>query len=275
MKTPNPKAAGMILLLPLLLWGCDRPAADVSSPVIAVSSSYLECAVRDLLGADLPVLRLAEPGMCPGHFDIRPGQVQQLRACRILFRFEFQGSLDRQLDPARCSAVQITTSGGMCEPETYLAACRQVANGLVAASLMDEAAAQSKLGAIRSRVRETAEDAARQIEAAGLKDAPVIASGHQAAFCRWLGLRVVAVIGGADVASVRHVDTALSLARQANCRIVIANRPEGTQLAQSIADRLEAGLVVFDNFPTLSPTQPDFDGLLLENVQRLIKTRRP
>jgi zinc transport system substrate-binding protein len=264
-----------LVVLAFVCSACNRRRDSGPAPVVAVSSSYLECAVRDLLGPEIPMYRLAEPGMCPGHFDIRPSQVKVMRSCRVLARFDFQSSLDRQVEGAgNLSVAQVVVGGGMCEPDAYLSCCRQIAPTLTQAGLLDAAQGQSRLAAIEQRINGTAAAARQTVADAGLLEVPVVSSAHQAAFCRWLGLRVVAVVGGADVASVGAVDEALSLARQAGCRFVIANRPEGTQLAEAMAEHLGAALVVFDNFPDLSQSEPDFDGLLKENARHLLAGAR-
>lgn len=211
--------------------------------------------------------------MCPGHFDIRPAQVEQLRRCRVLLRFDFQASLDRQLDGiANLKSVSIQVPSGMCVPANYLSAWQQVRAALESAGIAANPA--STLQSVSARLAAAEAAMRRRMSDTQVADLPVIASPHQAAFCRWLGLRVVAAVGGADTASVRKVDDALDLARKSGCRLVIANRPEGTQLAQSIAERLGARMVVFDNFPDLSPRQPSFDAMLECNVARLIEAAR-
>lgn len=258
------------------LCACDPRRADEPPAAIAASSSYLECAVRDLLGDGTPVMRLAEPGMCPGHFDLRPAQVQRLRACRILLRFPFQSALDRQAgDTASLIVAPVAAPGGMCVPDTYLAVCRQTAEALVKAGMLSRERAQARLAAIEQRISAAGEAARQTVRGAGLADAPVLASGHQAAFCRYLGLKVVAAISGSDTAAARQIDDALRLAREARCGLVIANRPEGTQLAESIADRLGARMIVFDNFPGMTDAQPGFDALIAENVRRLVAAAGP
>jgi len=264
---------GMFLAAALLLAvaACDSRRTDGGEPAIAVSSSYIECAVRDLLGAATPVMRLAEPGMCPGHFDLRPAQVRRMRACRILLRFSFQAALDRQLQTVDGLTVgAIAPGGGMCVPQTYIGVCRQTADALVKAGMLSADEAERRLQAIQERLATKAAALRESIVRAGLREAPVLASGHQAAFCRYLGLEVAAAISGSDSASVRQIDQALDLGRKKSCRLVIANRPEGTQLAESVAERLGAKLVVFDNFPDMSESQRDFDALIAENVRRLL-----
>jgi zinc transport system substrate-binding protein len=269
MKHLSCSATLVFLLACLLLAGCRDQSS--STRTIAVTSSYLECAVRALLGDAVPVTRLAEPGLCPGHFDIRPSQVNDLRHSTLLLRFDFQDSLDRQLSGIpTLSIAAISISGGMCVPESYLQTCRQSADALVRAGLISRAAADERLTAIQNRLTRTGETARATVRQAGLLTRPVLTSPHQADFCRWLGLQVSATLGSADSSSVKQLDSALSAAREARCQWVIANRPEGTQLADRVAGELHARLVVFDNFPDLGPRQSSFDAMLLDNVDHLV-----
>jgi zinc transport system substrate-binding protein len=264
----------LILLVAVLvvsgMVGCRKPSQ--SAPPVAATNSLLECAARDILGESTPVLRLAEPGMCPGHFDIRPSQVQQLRSCRVLLRLDFQKSLDVKLAGARDDGLhvaEIRISGGLCEPKSYLEACRQTADALVAADLLTRDAADSRLAAITERIAQLADHCRQQV--AGLKDTPVVVSVHQEAFCKWLGLQPVALFTGADSAGVGQVDAAVKQGEQAGAKLVIANLPEGRRVADALAERLKAKVVVFGNFPALNNGQSSFDDLVEANIMALME----
>jgi hypothetical protein len=159
---------------------------------IAVSNTYFATAVRDLMGEETALLVLAEPGMCPGHFDLRPSQVRQLRSCDLMVRFDFQQSLDSRLGglPDSPRVVAVRVQGGMCEPESYVSACRQVADALTDAGLISQAEAEERLAKIARRMDQLADWARIQLQLASLEGEPVLSSGHQAAFCRRLGLNV-------------------------------------------------------------------------------------
>lgn len=264
-------------LLLLLLGGCDQTPSAASRPRLAVSSSYIECVLRELLGDAVNVERLVEPGMCPGHFDVRPAQVRRLSGCVALFRFDFQQSLDGQVRSIESlRVVPLTAPGGMCEPQTYLAVCEQAGSALLQLGLLDEKDLSSGLERLKDRLeRKLLPALTAEIVAAGLSDKAVISSGHQSAFCTRLGLRVVATIGGSDTTSIRRLDDAVKIGEAENCRFVVANRPEGTRLASSLASRLGARLVVFDNFPAMTPQQPDFDTMLRDNVRALLSACEP
>ena len=268
MKTRAP------LILTLLITaisseGCRKPSDPAA---VAATSSLLECAAKDLLGNSTPVLRLAGPGMCPGHFDIRPSQVSDLRRCRILLRLDFQKSLDRKLSGAKAEGLRITEirlPGGMCEPESYLAACRQTADALVAEGLLDRVAADIRLGEIIARINRKVLGYRRRVTP--LKGMPVLVGVHQEAFCKWLGLDVVATFTGADTAGVGQVDEAVRKGEQAEVKLIIANLPEGRRVADALAQRLGAKVVVFGNFPALNDGHSRFEDLLEANVAALLE----
>ncbi|MCU0982924.1 MAG: zinc ABC transporter substrate-binding protein, partial [Pirellulaceae bacterium] len=253
------------------------PRAAGEQPSLAVSNSYLGAAVHDVLGQDAPVMLLAEPGMCPGHFDLRPSQVQQLRACRLLLRFDFQQSLDARLGDAgqpgpRVLAVQVP--GGMCVPDSYQSVCGQVADALVADGRLSREAADARLAAVAQRLSELNAWTADQLDRAALRDAAVLCSGHQAAFCRHLGLNVVATFSAADTAQPSQIDQAVKVGEQARVKLIVANLPEGRQLADALGDRLGAPVVVFGNFPQKLEPQA-FEQLVRGNVTALVEAGKP
>lgn len=240
---------------------------------LGAASSYLECAARDLLGETVEFVRLAEPGMCPGHFDLRPSQFAELQRCRALLRFDFQKAIDVKLTSLvdhGMKMVEVSGSGGMCEAASYLQACRELSDAFVAAGHLAPDQAASRLGEIAARVNACAAKLRGQVESAGLKDRAVIASGHQRAFCESLGLRVVASFRAADMARISEIDDTVQSARNGGVKLVIANLPEGRRLADALAERLGAKVVEFGNFPDPREGGPAFDRLISANVRALL-----
>ncbi len=277
----------LALLVAITLGGCGGPTGPFSGtvpleeagdvPALGVSNPFLVAVVKELAGEDVALLALAEPGMCPGHFDLRPSQVRQARHCRLLIRFDFQQSLDARLTgpgsrPPRIVGVHV--SGGLCEPASYLEAARQVAETLVGEQLVSRAEADARLAAAAGRMAELDAWARAQIEAAGLTGAPVLASGHQAAFCRALGLNVVGTFPTADTSVPSEMEDAVQEGRQGGVQWIIANLPQGRQAADALADRFAAKVVVFGNFPD-GQGADSFDRLVRDNVTSLVKAVEP
>jgi zinc transport system substrate-binding protein len=266
--------------------GCENVgrSTDIAAPVapsenapVAVSSPYLEVALREIMGQDLPLVRLAGPTMCPGHYDVRPSQIRDLARCGLLIRFDFQQSLDAKFSqqPAgQRQTLAVRVSGGLCVPESYLSACRQIADHFVAAGSLGRRDADHRLARLGRRMAALGEMATRRIEAVGLRGAPVLAGGHQADFCRWLGLRVAGEMFAADTAGTSDIEQSVKDAQAAGVRIIVANEPEGRRAADALADHLHARVVVFGNFPSPDEEWP-FDALVRRNIAALLAAAPP
>ncbi|MCX8036348.1 MAG: metal ABC transporter substrate-binding protein [Candidatus Sumerlaeia bacterium] len=259
---------------------CQKPrseTADASVPSYAVTTSWLECCLRDIAGETPAIVRLCPPGTCPGHFDIAPQTYTRLRTCRAVFLFDFQRSLADKLTAsggATPAIHSIPAPQGLCLPDSYLAGCRAVCDALAAMDADNAAFYEARYQETCGRIRALGSAVQEQIRAANLTGSRIIASGHQAAFCRWLGLDVVAVYSGGEASSPAQIESLLKQGSAANVRFVIANLQEGRQAGEALAWQLKAPLVVFSNFPSMESGQSRFDDLVAANVKALLDSVR-
>jgi len=274
MKSSNLLYLLALLLLSCFITGCENRDSEQTQPVIAVTNSYLQSAVKDLCTEQTDILCLAPPGMCPGHFDISPAQVKQLCKCRILFLFDFQNRLENSLMRIKergLKTASVNAPQGFCLPKTYLEVCKDVCNILSAEYPDKEAQLQRRLKLIEERLKNISDEVSMKIKQAGVESDGVLSSEHQAEFARWLGLDVVATFVGSDTETVSNISRCLEKARENEVRFVIANKQEGTGIADALAERLGAETVVFSNFPEVNNGPDSFDQLLLKNVRTLLE----
>lgn len=269
MTRPSRWIYGIAMLVFVL--GCRQKEDSVRPPEISVTNTYLQSGVRDLTGGRMEVFCLAPPGMCPGHFDMSPEQVQRLLNSRLLFRFDFQGGLDEKLRRMNAQIVPIQGRAGLCIPQTYLDTCRDMLSHLTAEFPESESVFTESFKSLESSLSETAQEIQAQMEASGLKGQTVLVSRHQSEFARWLGLEAAAVFEGADSMTPSQIARCLEAGRQNKVQIVIANLQEGTELPRRLAEQLNARLVVFSNFPD-PPTEEgsSFVRTLQENAANLM-----
>jgi zinc transport system substrate-binding protein len=262
---------GLLAVACLAAPGCKEGDAGGGGE-IAVTNSYLECAVRDLRGQDTAILCLAPPGMCPGHFDISPAQVRELKACKLLLRFDFQQGVEQRLERMRQGGLDIQAvqvAAGLCVPDTYLAICRQVGVILARTYPREKPQFDARLAAIEERLAKLVAELQGTVMESGIAGSAVLTSNHQAEFARWLGLDPFATFVGSDTETVANIDHCLKKAAGRNVRFVIANLQEGTALARALADRCRAKAVVFGNFPEVCEQGNGFDMLVRGNVRLL------
>ncbi len=258
--------------------GCRDGRDTAKAPEVVVTNSYLQSVVQDLWGPEVGVLCLAAPGMCPGHFDIAPGQVKAMRACRVLFLFDFQRQVETSLARLKEKGLKvclIDAPEGMCVPDTYRAVCREVCECLSKEYPEREAAFATRLKDIETRLSDLGVEQQGRVREAKLAGAEILVSNHQAKFAQWLGLTPMATFAGSDVETVANIDRCLHSTAGREIRFIIANQQEGTALAQALADRLKAKAVVFGNFPLETSDAGGFDALVRANVQTLLEAAVP
>ena len=271
--------ASALALTCIVAAGCSRDEAGDESdrPKVAVSTSWLACALRDVSGEAFEVVWLSSPGSCPGHFDMKPSQLAEIRKCLMLVRFDFQEKLDDRLARMKGEGLivaPVTAGEGMCIPETYRGACEELASTVSEAFPDMKTKCAETLAATTKRLDALATEARNRVKSAGLSGKKALASRHQAAFARWLGLDVVGTFRGSDSQLSADLNDMIRRAEAERVEFVIATLQEGDALARQLARRLDARLVVFSNFPTMTDAQRTFDDLVLTNVNALLEAAR-
>lgn len=267
----------LIILSGFILSGCTNKNNQYSKSEIAVTNSYLQCAVQDICGDANEGFCLAPPGMCPGHFDISPSQVNQLSRCKILLLLDFQDKVEGSLAGLKrkgLKTILIKSQPGMCIPQVYLDTCMEICNVLSSEFPEKKDLFQQRLSLIRERMEKLSADLQAKIKDSGLSSVQVLASGHQSEFANWLGLETVAKFSGSDTETASNINECIDKAKQNDVEFIIANKQEGTYLADSLADRLNIKIVVFSNFPDYREGAGDFDELVWQNANAIIEAAR-
>lgn len=247
-----------------------------STATLGVSSSWLECCLRDMVGSNVDVVRICPPGACPGHFDLSPGTFLRLSSCRALFLFPFQEALREKLpgqDNGKqgLSVLVVRVPEGLCVPAHYLSACEDIGNQLSQMEMSTTETCSTALGRVRGRMAALEQSVRKRARAARLEGAKVLSSCRQAAFCRWLGLDPVGEFGGGESVSPLEAERLSQLGTRSGVRFVVASLQEGTRYAEVLAQRTGATLVVFSNFPSMADGQETFDALVEANLSELLR----
>ena len=254
--------------------GCGRDGQAVGdAPCVGVTTSYIECAVRDLAPDRFRIVRLLPPGGCPGHFDVTPKMIEDLRGAGMLFRFDFQRSLDAKLERLKAFGLEIVpvpAGEGMGLPGTYERVCQAVCEALSQRWPAEASRFRSRLASVRPRLGRLGNQCRRRIKKAGLTGTKVLSSGHQEGFCKWLGLRVVGTIPRGEAARISELTEGLEKGETEHVKLVVGNLQEGPRVARTLAKRLGVRLVVFSNFPSMARDQMTFDDLVRWNVGALV-----
>jgi len=274
----NPKFCLVLLFIAGITCSCSwKEESSPGKPCLALTTSYLECAARDIGSTHFDYFRIAPPGMCPGHFDISPGVIKNLKESSLLLRFDFQDSLDKKIAPLMPDSFRIhsiTAQEGLCIPETYLASLKEVYEALCQIFPEQKTEFEACFQNAKKELATLEKECLDQINESGLRGTKVVASVHQEQFCKWLGLNVVATFSGTQTNSLQSLKEIIDKGKDAEVKFIIANLQEGRSQADALSSHLGCQAIVFSNFPDMSPEQDTFIKLVKCNLYNLFSAEK-
>jgi zinc transport system substrate-binding protein len=255
----------------ILLSGCrDEKEAD-TRPVICVTNSWLECAVKDVAGDTVRITRLLPPGHCPGHFDLSPKHLDDIRKSDLLLRFHFQSGMDAAFSGALKKGAEIcsiTIGEGQSVPDTYFASATEVSKYLSKRFPEKSLEFDKNILILKIRLDELNESAHIKAKELGLDGKNAVCSQHQAVFCRWIGLNVLAEFQDLSDAAASDVAVILQKAGENKVDFIVGNFQGGSSFAMALGERFGAPMVVLSNFPSMLENEDSFEKLVINNVEK-------
>ena len=268
-----------VIVATLLTTALLLPLSCSPSPggVIAGTSLIAEIA-QDLAGGKLEVQNLIPPGMCPGHYDMKPSDVEALANSKALLIHSWQQEkanitgLIEAADNSDLIVKVIVAEGNWMAPPVQAEAVQATALALGEIdpqnSALYQQKAEDRLGAIQAK----GEEAKDRLQEAGVAGVKVVCDEMQAGFVKWAGFDLVATYGRPEGLSVADIEQLVVQAREAGVTLVIDNlQSGGTANSETIARDIGAAQVTISNFPGGFEGTETWEKTLDNNVDLLLE----
>ena len=236
------------LFLPL---SCARPSAD-----IVAGSSLIAGFAQDIAGDKLEIHNLIPPGMCPGHYDVKPSDVETLANSKAFIIHNWQqdkanitGLIEAADNPELIVKV-IDVPDAPMVPEVQSEAIDKIAQALSEIDLANSEYYQRKAKERKQAILAKGEEVKSRLQEAKVSEVKVICSDYQAGFISWAGFDVIATYGRPEELSVVEVEKLINQAKQAGVALVIDNlQSGGTATSEAVVQDIGAIQVTISNFP--------------------------
>ncbi|RKX71786.1 hypothetical protein DRP53_00430 [candidate division WOR-3 bacterium] len=248
-----------ILLLSLLIISCVQK--EEGYPVGA-TTSMIGSIVKSIGKDRVEAITIVPAGMCPGHFDLKPKEIDRLSHAKIILNHGFEGWLKKlalALPEVRIETVGV--KGSWMVPEIHLRAAEVITRILSLSFPEDSALFQSNLRSYRARI----DSIVKQFDRSKFKGVKVICARYQAPFLSWVGFDVVATYGRPEDLSPKELARLIDLARGSGARLVVDNLQSGPDAGRPIAEAASINHLVLTNFPI----DQSYPQTLIENMKRL------
>jgi len=254
------------VLLFLFFLPAQLPAASA-----VVTTTLLGAAVRILAGPEVDVHVLVPPGACPGHADITPGELLQLRTADLVLHHEFQHSLAekwKQAGLADTAIVCCSASGALTIPERFVHLVEKLAPDAIARLGLSEDETHRRLLSFHKRL--ASETAFLRSEAAAASGTQVLAAEMQREFCAWAGLDPVATWKPLEGLTPADLSAMRKRCREHAVSVCMGNLQWGVRALEDLSRALGLEPVMLSNFPRTADEEGYFE-LLRQNFEGVKK----
>ena len=248
---------------------------------VVTGTSLISEMVQQMTGSQESLYNLLPPNMCPGHYDMRPGDLEAVAACRLLVLQPWQRAMPSIENVVKASKVPearirvIAVPGNWMLPATRIKAVRTLSEVLAVEY-------PERKEAIRAAVKIMVADSVQvdawgsaQLKALSPETIKVLCSEQQGDLARWAGLTVVQTYGRPESLSVAQVAALTDRTKENRIALVIDNLQSGdTKMGESLARDTGAVHVVLSNFPGAEKGQDTWEQTFKKNVERIVTAIR-
>lgn len=263
----------LVLVGMFLLSSCAHPSVD-----LVAGSSHIANIISDVSDGKLKARVLIPPEACPGHYDIKPGDIEALAKCRALLIHDYQQNMKNvtsAIEAAKNPNLVIKVlevKGNWMVPSVQAEGVGKIAEILAELDTKNADFYCQRAEQRKQAILAKGGEVKKKLEAANLSQVKVICADMQAGFVKWVGFDVVATYGRPEELSVGQVAELVSKAKQAGVVLVIDNLQSGaTATSEAMARDIGAVQVTISNFPGGLKGTESWEKALDRNVDLLFE----
>lgn len=236
----------------ILIGGCSSEDSDKLQ--VVTSTSLMSQIVERVGGDKVSVINIIPPAQCPGHFDIKPGDIQKLADARLFLIHNWQGEkfsddLIASANNENLTTVKIEIAGNWMTPPVQREAAEKISATLAEIDPDNRAAYEQAAAEYKDTVTAKESEIKSKLEDAGLTGINVLCDEQQAGFVKWTGLNIISTYGRPETFTPQVVKDLVDKGREGTVTLVIDNMQTGGESGKSLAEELGVKHIVLSNFP--------------------------
>jgi zinc transport system substrate-binding protein len=243
----------LLLTLVVLPLGC---TGEATSNLQVVTTTSLIASIVEKVGGDkVDVASIIPPAQCPGHFDVKPSDIQMLADAKLFLMHGWQGEmfstdLVKSANNPELKVVILNIPGNWMTPTVQAQAVGNITSSLAEIDPQNasyyQSNAESELAAITAKGNELK----AKLAAGNLSQVNVLCDAQITDLVQWAGFNVVASYPRPEDISAKKMQELIDQGKQAGVVIVIGNLQSGTpDVGVTIASGIGAVQVTLSNFP--------------------------
>jgi zinc transport system substrate-binding protein len=263
----------LVLAITFTLLSCTQESVDIMA-----GSSLITNIIQDVAGDKLEARTLIPPGVCPGHYDVKPSDIEALANSKALFIHNYQenyenitGLVEAAENPELIITV-LNVTGNWMVPQVQAEAVAAITEGL--GEIDPENVAYYYDNAVErvQAILDKGEEVEGELQGAGVEGVKVLCAEMQAGFAGWAGFNITATYGRPEELSTADVEQLVTDAIEAGVALVIDNLQSGaTATSEAMAQDIGAIQVTISNFPGGFENTETWEKAIDKNVDLLLE----
>ena len=261
----------LIALLCLAVAGCDHKQETHIS--VVATTSVMQTAIKDIGGDRVNVILLIAPGSCPGHYDIRPGDVLSIKQSRALFTHGYEQFVPRLMEAVGTPSpkvCKVAVEGNWMVPDVYIRACGEIVQLLSEIDTDHRNDYRDRFERMKAGLATIGKELRGKARKAGTEHVTVICSDQQTPFLEWMGLNVVAGYGRPEEFTPTRLHELADIAYKERVVLVVDNLQSGPTAGSQLAQEIGASHVTLSNFPGGFTDTQTWEKCLRRNVDLVL-----
>lgn len=243
---------GLAILMNTILGGCT--SKEVEKLQVVTSTSLLAQIVERVGGEHVAVVNVIPPAQCPGHFDVKPGDIKMLADADLFLMHGWQGEkftddLIASADNPDLSVYKIDLPGNWMTPQVQSQAIDTITGIISQADAEHRADFGKKADDFKSSINAKGAEMAEKLAKANVAEINVMCADQQAGFVQWAGFNIVAAFGRPEDMTPQVVKELVDKGREGMVTLIIDNMQSGQDAGAGIAEELGSARVILSNFP--------------------------
>ena len=244
------------LVIASILGGC-TPAKTAQLKVVTSTSLIVQIVER--VGGDLvDVVNIILPAQCPGHFDVKPGDIQKLAGADLFLLHGWQGETFSQdlIDSANNPDLTVATidvkvgeNADWMTPPVQQAAIDKITTALSEVDAENTTAYQELAAEYKDSITAKEAEIEARLAKENLADINVMCADMLVGFVQWTGLNIVAAYGEPDSLTPQVVKDLVDKGREGDVTLIIDNLQSGQDAGKGIAEELGCERIILSDFP--------------------------
>jgi len=264
------------LIAGLALGGC---SPSVTSKLQVVTSTSLMAQIVERVGGDLvDVVNIIPPAQCPGHFDVKPSDIQRLAEADLFLLHGWQGEMFSQELITSANNTDLTVvvpkidiPGSWMAPPVQLEAIDAITVILSQVDEKNSSAYQKSAAELRGKFEAKEAEIKAELAKEDLSSINVMCAEMLVEFVEWTGLNVIAAYGRPDSLTPQVVKELVDSGREAKVTLIIDNLQSGQDAGAGIAEELGCRRIILSNFPGGFDDTETWEKAIDKNIELMLE----